>query len=286
MTPSYFLNIYKQKGMTSFDVIRKLRKILNIKKIGHSGTLDPLAQGVLQVAVGNSSRLLEYLDDDKEYIADIKFGCISTTLDEEGEKTFIKKPEFDKSELLDTLGLFEGKISQIPPAYSAIKVGGKKLCDIARKNMQMPEIKPRNVEIYKISLIEFNACDCAKIRVSCSKGTYIRSLVRDIGDKLGCGAYMSDLVRVRAGNFKADDSRVVSNDIANYAINPVDVLNLNRIDLTKAQYDRVINGNPIEYCAPGVNDKKFMLIFNNSLVSIANLSDNILKMEKVFKSES
>lgn len=283
MTPSYFLNVYKDKGITSFDVIYKLRKILNIKKIGHSGTLDPLASGVLQVAVGNCSRLLEYLDDDKEYLADIKFGYSSTTDDDEGEKTFIKEPKFEKSELLNTLKLFEGKIQQIPPKYSAIKVGGKKLCDIARKNEQMPQIKPRSVEIYKISLEEFNPSKSAKIRVCCSKGTYIRSLVRDIGDKLLCGAYMSDLVRVRAGNFFLENSSVIADDIEKHAINPIDALNLNKVVLTQEEYVKVINGNPIVFRGVKTNDKKFMLIFNNSLVSIANLSDNILKMEKVLK---
>lgn len=283
MTPSYFLNVYKDKGITSFDVIYKLRKILNIKKIGHSGTLDPLASGVLQVAVGNCSRLLEYLNDDKEYLADIKFGYSSTTDDDEGEKTFIKEPKFEKSELLKILKLFEGKIRQIPPKYSAIKVGGKKLCDIARKNEQMPQIKPRSVEIYKISLEEFKPSKSAKIRVCCSKGTYIRSLVRDIGDKLLCGAYMSDLVRVRAGNFFLENSSVIADDIEKHAINPIDALNLNKIVLTQEEYVKVINGNPIAFRGVKTNDKKFMLIFNNSLVSIANLSDNILKMEKVLK---
>ena len=109
--PMYFLNVYKEKGMTSFDVIHKLRKILNIKKIGHSGTLDPLAQGVLQIGVGNASRLLEYLKEDKSYITDIKFGYTSNTCDNEGEKTFIDEPKFSKDELICTLKKFSGKIA-------------------------------------------------------------------------------------------------------------------------------------------------------------------------------
>ena len=283
----YFLNVYKEKGMTSFDVIHKLRKVLNIKKIGHSGTLDPLAQGVLQVAVGNASRLLEYLDDDKEYIAQIKFGYTSTTEDEdeEGEKTFIKEPDFSKDELLKTLDLFKGKILQVPPKYSAIKINGKKLCDLSRQNKEIPEIKPREVEIYKIKLLNFNTPDSAEILVHCSKGTYIRSLIRDIGEKLGCGAYMSDLTRIKAGNFTLKDSAKISPDIENFALNPIDILNLNKIEINEQQYKKVINGNSLEYRANTSNSKKYMLIFNNRLVSIANLSDNILKMEKVFKSE-
>ncbi len=285
MVPMYFLNVYKEKGMTSFDVIHKLRKVLNIKKIGHSGTLDPLAQGILQVAVGNASRLLEYLDDDKEYIAQIKFGYTSTTEDEEGEKTFMKEPDFSKDELLQAINLFKGKILQIPPKYSAIKINGKKLCDLSRQNKEIPEIKPREVEIYKIKLLNFNTPDSAEIMVSCSKGTYIRSLIRDIGEKLGCGAYMSDLTRIKAGNFTLKDSIKLSPDIENFALNPIDVLNLNKIEINEQQYRKVINGNSLECNIDKPNDKKYMLIFNNRLVSIANLSDNILKMEKVFKSE-
>lgn len=285
MVPMYFLNVYKEKGMTSFDVIHKLRKVLNIKKIGHSGTLDPLAQGVLQVAVGSASRLLEYLDDDKEYIAQIKFGYTSATEDEEGEKTFIKEPDFSKDELLKTLDLFKGKTLQIPPKYSAIKINGKKLCDLSRQNKEIPEIKPREVEIYKIKLLNFSQPDSAEILVSCSKGTYIRSLIRDIGEKLHCGAYMNDLTRTKAGNFTLKNSAKISPDIENFALNPIDILNLNKIEINEQQYKQVINGNPLKCNINKSNSKKYMLIFNNRLVSIANLSDNILKMEKVFKSE-
>lgn len=281
----YFLNVYKEKGMTSFDVIHKLRKILNIKKIGHSGTLDPLAQGVLQIAVGDATRLLEYLDDDKEYIAEIKFGYNSTTDDNEGEKEFIKKPNFSEKELRHALNKFNGKISQIPPKYSAIKINGKKLCDLARKNKQIPEMKPRDVEIHSIKLINFKAPDCAKIKVNCSKGTYIRSLARDIGEKLNCGAYLTNLTRTKAGNFHIENSQKLSAEIKNFALNPIDALNLNKIEITEEQYKKVINGNPLKYIKNNTNGKKYMLIFNNTLVSIANLSDNILKIEKVFKSE-
>ena len=285
MLPMYFLNVYKEKGITSFDVIHKLRKILNIKKIGHSGTLDPLAQGVLQIAVGDATRLLEYLDNDKEYIAEIKFGYNSTTDDDEGEKEFIKKPDFTEKELQYTLNEFNGKISQIPPKYSAIKIDGQKLCDLARKNKQIPEIKPRDVEIYSIKLINFQAPDCAKIKVNCSKGTYIRSLARDIGEKLNCGAYLTNLTRTKAGNFHIENSQKLSAEIKNFALNPIDALNLNKIEITEEQYKKVINGNPLKYIENKTNSKKYMLIFNNTLVSIANLSDNILKMEKVFKTE-
>lgn len=271
--------------MTSFDVIYKLRKILNIKKIGHSGTLDPLAQGVLQVGVGNASRLLEYLSEGKSYIADIKFGYTSDTCDNEGEKTFISEPKFNKEELICALENFRGKIEQIPPKYSAIKINGKKLCDLARQNKSLPEIKPRQVEIFKIELLKFNNKDEAQIFVHCSKGTYIRSIVRDLGDILGCGAYMSELIRTQAGNFRIENSHKISPDIKDYAINPIDVLNFRKIILNEQEYKKVLNGNPIKTQTEGKENEKFMLIYNNTLVSIANLSDNILRIEKVFKTE-
>ena len=281
----YFLNIYKEKNITSFDVVRQLRKILNTKKIGHSGTLDPLAHGVMQVAVGSATRLLEYLDSDKTYIADIKFGYVTDTLDAEGEKEFVTLPSFDKKMLEETLAEFVGNISQIPPKYSAIKIGGKKLCDLVRANKEIPDIKPRLISIYKIELLDFNGTDEAKILVECSSGTYIRSLVRDIGEKLNCGAYMSDLVRIKCGNFLLEYSQKISPNADFTRLDAIDVLNLNKFVLNSAQYQKVLNGNPLNVNLQKPNDKPFMLIYDNKLVSVANLSDNVLKMEKVFKSE-
>ncbi len=134
--PFCFLNVFKPKGITSFDVIYKLRKILGIKKIGHSGTLDPLAEGVMQVAVGRASRLLDYLGSDKKYIAKIKFGYISETGDTEGDISFVNVPNFTYDELLSALNSMIGQIEQTPPLFSAVKVGGKKLCDLARKSIK------------------------------------------------------------------------------------------------------------------------------------------------------
>ena len=183
----YFLNINKPKGITSFDVIRQLRKKLSIRQIGHSGTLDPLATGVMQVAVGSATKLLNYLDSDKSYIAEIVFGYNSSTYDDEGEKIFVAKPDFMLDELEIALKQFIGEINQIPPKFSAIKIDGKKLCDIARINPDdVPDIEPRKITIHSIDLIQYKD-NCATIEVSCSKGTYIRTLCNDIGQKLGCG---------------------------------------------------------------------------------------------------
>lgn len=280
----FFLNVYKEKGITSFDVIFKLRKILKIKKIGHSGTLDPLACGVMQVGVGYGAKLLDYLDGDKKYRAKIKFGFTSDTLDDESEKIFVKKPDFTRENLEEHLQKFLGKTQQIPPKYSAIKIGGKKLCDLARNNKEIPEIKPREIEIYQIKLENFNGFDEAEIFVHCSSGTYIRSLIRDLGENLDCGAYMSDLERVSAGNFDIKNSAKIDENILNHKINPIDVLNLNKYFLDENEYKKIKHGNPIKTNLTN-SDKKYMLIYDNKLVSIANLYNDTLKVEKVFEVE-
>lgn len=280
----YFVNINKPKGITSFDVIRFLRKKLKIKQIGHSGTLDPLASGVIQVGVGACTKLLDYLDSDKEYVASLKFGFITDTFDDEGEKIFVKKPEFNKNSLIQVLNSFLGKTKQIPPKYSAIKQNGIKLCDLVRQN-RASEIKEfeRDIEIYSIELLEFNSFDEAKIKVNCKKGTYIRSLANDIGQKLSCGAYLIDLKRTKAGNFKIENSDDLSKDNFN-EINPIDVLNFDKKELNEQEYKLISNGNFIK------QDRNFktdfiLLTKNNKLVSIAILSDNLIKPKKFFKEE-
>ena len=201
-----FVNIYKPKGLTSFDVVAYLRKITKIKQIGHTGTLDPFAQGVLPVCIGKSARLIEYLADDKEYLASVQFGKTTTTYDLEGDvvQTFDKKVSFD--EIKKALKSFEGEIEQIPPIYSAIKVNGKKLYDYARQGQKV-EIKPRKVFISEITPIEFEEeLQIVKIKVRCSKGTYIRSIANDLGNKLGCGGYLCELIRTLAGSFSVANS--------------------------------------------------------------------------------
>ena len=278
----YFLNINKPKGVTSFDVIRELRKRLKIKQIGHSGTLDPLAYGVMQVAVGSATKLLDYLDSDKEYIASIDFGYVTDTFDLEGEKEYIKEPDFTQIKLEKVLKEFIGLTSQIPPKYSAIKYNGKKLCDLTRQNKEINiEDFAREIEIYSIELLEFSK-NSAKIKVNCKKGTYIRSLVNDIGLKLGCGATLSELIRTKAGNFTLDKANLISDDLVK--INPLDALNLEKIEISDYDYQKVLNGNFIDN-SYNVSSDKVLLTKNNKLVSIANLSDNLIKPKKVFKED-
>lgn len=286
--PFYFLNINKPKGITSFDVIYKLRKILKIKKIGHSGTLDPMAEGVMQVAVGNASRLLEYLPSDKEYIAEIQFGYSSSTLDSEGEIEKLKPSSFNQDDLNKKISLFKGKIKQVPPKFSAIKVGGKKLCDIARKKPDIEiEIPEREVEIYEISLICFdfnNGYPKAKIKVSCSKGTYIRTLAQDIAKNLKTDAYLTSLIRIKAGKFNISSSVSIEDAADKHnRINPVDVLDMEEYKLDNDEFNLVKNGVSI-YPKSCIKSETIMLTYNNKLVSVGVFVDNKIKVKKFFNS--
>ncbi len=287
-----FLNIYKPEGITSFDVIYKLRKILNIKKIGHSGTLDPMADGVLQIGINKASKLLDYLPSDKEYIAEIQFGYTSNTLDREGEITKCETiPHFTKNDLTSILKEFIGKIEQTPPKFSAIKVQGKKLCDVARKNPEKEiEIPKRTIEIFNIALQDF---DCknytAKILVNCSKGTYIRTLAEDIAKKLNTKAYLTKLTRTKCGNFSIQNSikieDVTKDNIENISINPTDAIINNKITIDIKNYNMVKNGIAINFPHNAKNIRKnepVFLIFDNKLVSIGVLSDNKIKIKKFF----
>lgn len=278
----YFLNLIKPKGMTSFDIVRFLRKKIGIKQIGHSGTLDPLAYGVMQVGVGKATKLLDYLQSDKEYIADIQFGYETSTYDNEGDKFFVKKPDFSFSDLENALNSFLGVSIQIPPKYSAIKSGGKKLCDLARNNIDIDILDfGREIEIYSIELMYFNGFDKAKIKVNCKKGTYIRSLVYDLGKKLDCGAYLTDLQRTRAGNFIYSNANNL--DDLNYKkINPLDVLQMEKYELDFDEYSKIVNGGFI-LSKKHLCDDKILLTKDNKLVSIAVLSDNLIRPKKIFK---
>ncbi len=278
----YFLNLIKPKGMTSFDVVRFLRKKIGIKQIGHSGTLDPLAYGVMQVGVGKATKLLDYLQSDKEYIADIQFGYETSTYDNEGDKFFVKKPDFSFSDLENALNSFLGVSIQIPPKYSAIKSGGKKLCDLARNNIDIDILDfGREIEIYSIELMYFNGFDKAKIKVNCKKGTYIRSLVYDLGKKLDCGAYLADLQRTRAGNFIYSNANNLD-DLNYQKINPLDVLQIEKYELDFNEYSKIVNGG---FILPKKHlcDDKILLTKDNKLVSIAVLSDNLIRPKKIFK---
>lgn len=202
------INVRKEKGFTSFDVVAKLRGILKMKKIGHTGTLDPDAEGVLPVCIGKATKVCELLTDkDKEYRAVMLLGTVTDTQDVTGTVLSKKQVSVRKEEVEKCIMEFVGGYNQIPPMYSALKVNGRKLCDLAREGIEV-ERKPRFVHIYDI-MIEETELPYVTMRVHCSKGTYIRTLCQDIGEKLGCGACMESLVRTRVADFKLEDAKTL-----------------------------------------------------------------------------
>ena len=198
--------IDKPAGFTSHDVVGKLRGILHERRIGHGGTLDPMATGVLPVFVGRATRAVEFCENaEKEYIAGLRLGVSTDTQDVTGNIISENADDVSDAELKSTLKKFLGKQTQIPPMYSAVKIGGKKLYELARKGVEI-ERKPRDIEIKKLELVGKTDCGDHMLDIVCSKGTYIRTLCSDIGDSLSCGGTMSYLRRVRAGAFSEKDA--------------------------------------------------------------------------------
>lgn len=199
------LIVNKPQGWTSHDVVAKLRGIYQTRRVGHSGTLDPMATGVLVVFLGRATRAVELLEnDEKEYVAGLKLGLITNTQDTTGEVIETRQVSVTDEELLETLKGFLGPQQQIPPMYSAVKIGGRKLYELARKG-QTVERKPRSITIEALELLDRQGDEC-RIKVRCSKGTYVRTLCHDIGEKLGCGGCMSSLQRAKAGRFGLEDA--------------------------------------------------------------------------------
>ena len=281
-----FLNINKPKGISSHNVVYIVRKLLGEKQVGHSGTLDPLATGVLVIGVGKATRLFEFLKEKKEYVATIKFGYESETLDTDGD--LIKKEDYfpEEESLKTVMKEFLGATEQIPPKYSAIKVGGKKLYEMARKGQDIGELKPRPVKIEEIELIDTDGCE-AKIRVVCSKGTYVRALIRDIAQKLETTAVMSDLIRTKSGGFFIENSlelneNTEAEDLKNFLINPLEVLQYKSAEVKEEDLTKIRNGAPVD-----ISDDNFeqgetvILTYENQITSIANVIGTKFIQKKV-----
>ena len=190
----------KPQEWTSQDVTARLRRVFNTRRIGHGGTLDPMATGVLPVFVGRATRGVEFFEHaEKAYEAVLRLGLTTDTEDVFGTTLEEREVSISEQEFMDILPKFRGKIQQIPPMYSALKVNGQKLCDLARKGKEV-ERQPREIEIFELTCLEFTGTT-ARLRVRCSKGTYIRTLCKDIGEALGCGGCMQELRRVQAGEY-------------------------------------------------------------------------------------
>lgn len=278
-----FLNIYKPVGMTSHDVVSVLRRVTKIKQIGHTGTLDPFAEGVLPICIGKATRLIEYLQDDKEYLATVQFGAATNTFDLDGEKVFTSDKKVSRDDIKEGLKSFEGEILQFPPIFSAIKVKGKKLYEYARKGEEV-EIQPRKVVIENIELKNFDEeLQQAQILLKCSKGTYIRSIANDLGKNLGCGGYLIKLIRTQAGKFRIENSVQLDGiDVESNLINPLDILNLPKIAVDNDDLARIKNGMPIYKTCDKIGNF-VSLIYNNVEICAVGIADGEkIKLKKVF----
>lgn len=249
------INVYKERGFTSHDVVAKLRGILHMKKIGHTGTLDPDATGVLPVCIGKATKVCGLLTDkDKTYRAVVKLGVTTNTEDMTGEILSHHPVSVTKEQIEMAVSKFVGEIEQIPPMYSAIKINGKKLYELARQGKEV-ERKARKVTIYEIKVLSIDFSENEfTMEVSCSKGTYIRTLCKDIGEFLGCGAAMKTLVRTRVSEFYLEqaltlgqiEQAVIEGKIQDYLI-PIDAMfsDLKDCVVSDEALRLLLNGNSI-----------------------------------------
>ena len=255
------INVYKEKGYTSFDVVAKMRGIFGQKKIGHTGTLDPDAQGVLPVCLGKATKVCDLLTDkDKVYKATMLLGIQTDTLDISGKVCNKAMVNVTEQQVRDVISTFVGTIEQVPPMYSALKVNGKKLYELAREGKTI-ERKARKVSIYDITIDEIHLPEVV-MTVSCSKGTYIRSLCDDIGTKLGCYGCMKELLRTKVACFDIEDAYKISEieKLKESIVLPVDMLfeNIPAVNTVLMAQKLIENGNriPAEMINADGNKKK------------------------------
>lgn len=290
------VNILKPPGMTSHDVINFLRKSLLIRKIGHSGTLDPAAAGVLPVFIGKATKAIEFFEQDgKEYVAELTLGINTDTADLLGKITKTSLVNVELGKIEQTLKKFTGNIEQIPPMYSAVRHKGKRLYELARKGINV-ERKPRKITISSIKLLDYDGFK-VKFKVCCSKGTYIRTLCEDIGNELGCGGCLSCLVRIRSGVFTIDKSisleefeqnRLMGN--LDKVILPIDkaLPNMPEIQLNIKDNHKFTRGKlfPNSDAYKNLNGKYFRVYNKQNFMGIAiaesNKSDSYFRIVKSF----
>lgn len=303
------LNINKPEGWTSQDVVAKLRGRLHIRRVGHTGTLDPMATGVLPVCFGKATRIIEYYDDDfKTYEAEMKLGMVTDTLDITGTVLETKPVDVSEEDVIQTIDSFRGWITQIPPKYSALKVNGKPLYKYAREGVEV-EIKSRKIYVEDIQPVEVNLRENRILfRVTCSKGTYIRTICDDIGKKLGCGGTMTALQRIQSGCFRVEDARTLpeilemTDEELERCVIPMDetLVHLGRIELKSMEsVPFYYNGREIDtgyvnvLASPAVpeamqkesrlGDKYRVYDPEGKFLGISSLQENTLYPEKVIR---
>ena len=281
--------INKNQGYTSHDIVHKIKKISK-EKVGHTGTLDPMAQGVLPILIGKATQCSKYLiNHDKIYKVKLKLGIKTDTADSEGniiEKTEISPEILNEKKILQAINSMKGKQEQIPPIYSAIKVNGKKLYEYARKGQEV-EIKPRQIEIYNIDLNNIDKENkIIEYTVNCSKGTYIRSLCEDIAEKLGTIGYMSNLIRLQVGEFSIENSITIEN--IEKSNNPEEAIMKNLITIEQQFHyceNIILNQKQLEQFLNGMKikqDKKegiYKIYNENTFIGLGEIKEGKLKRD-------
>ena len=275
-----FVNIYKEKGQTSHDVVNKVRKIFSTRKVGHTGTLDPNATGVLPIAINNATKVIEYMEqDDKTYYAELTLGVVTDTEDIWGNILKENSVNVSKEEIEDAIKSFVGKQEQVPPMYSAFKINGKKLYEMAREG-KIVEREAREIEIFSIEEIKIIE-NKVSFKVHCSKGTYIRTLCKDIGEKLGCGATMSALERVQAGGFTIDNAVKLSeleDDKEKYVLDlEIPLKKFSIIELNEEDGRKYINGIKLKTDKP---NGMYRVYIDGNLYGVCRVMDNVVRSEK------
>jgi len=292
-----FLNVNKPPGISSHDVVRVVRKLLAVKQVRHGGTLDPLAEGVLPVAVGPACRLLRFLPDDKRYRAEILLGQQTTTDDLEGEtieRAIRPLPSY--GEIRETINHFVGEIEQIPPAYSAVHHNGKRLYQLARAGSLPENIVPRLVKVHDIEILNLEL-NTVEVRISCGAGTYIRSIARDLGERLGVGGCLKSLIREQAGVFSLTEAFSLERlaelkeqgTLSEALIDPLKALSLASnfaiIEVDEESARRLSMGQKLpvkDLSCAAESSGKILITFQQKLVAVCNLtSENLVKPEVV-----
>ncbi|MDD7044777.1 MAG: tRNA pseudouridine(55) synthase TruB [Peptoniphilaceae bacterium] len=288
---SGILIVDKEEGISSARVVSLVRSAFNQKKVGHTGTLDLEASGLLPIVLGKATKVSDYMmEKQKTYITKAHFGIKTDTLDRAGEVIGKSDKVISRDDLEAILENYKGEIDQIPPMYSALKVNGKKLYDLAREGKSI-ERKKRKVRIYDIKVIDF-AFPLATIEVTCSKGTYIRTLIDDIGEDLGTLAYVEGLRRIRVGDFLVEDAirsqEIMATDIENLKAMlkgpDLALVQYERYDLDETYFKKVINGMTVKI--PDKNQGLVRLYIDNEFIGLARTflskGEYFLKMEKIF----
>ena len=284
MNSDGFINLNKPSGMTSHDAVNHVRRIFSTRKVGHAGTLDPMAEGVLPIAINRATKFIEYLDGNKSYRAEILFGVATDSGDLEGS-VIARAEDFSPPTIEDlnaALQSFVGEIEQTPPKFSAIKIHGRKAYDLARKDIAF-DMPSRRVKIYRLELVALDKTS-ATIEIDCGKGTYVRSLAIDLGERLNLPATLKSLVRLRAGGFDLKDALDIKNIGADSLLPIEDCLrHLPSFELDERRVKAFMNGLPTTL---GLADEMFLRVFaGGKFLGVGRIERGELRASKLYKSK-